>query len=49
MLSSGVSRQDMVEILKVHNEWRATLANGLEKRGRPGPQPPAADMEQMVR
>ena len=28
--------------------YRAKLANGFERRGRPGPQPPAADMEEMV-
>lgn len=49
VLSSGTTEQDIQEILKVHNELRAKLANGLEKRGKPGPQPPAADMEQMVR
>ena len=38
----------MREILRVHNQWRAKIANGLVTRGRPGPQPPAADMEQMV-
>jgi len=47
VLSSGVSRPQMREILRVHNELRAQIANGLEKRGRPGPQPPAANMEQM--
>ena len=34
--------------MRIHNELRAKLANGKERRGRPGPQPPAADMEQMV-
>ena len=34
--------------MRVHNELRAKVANGQEKRGKPGPQPPAADMEQMV-
>ena len=38
----------MTEILRVHNQWRAKIANGQVTRGRPGPQPPAADMEQMV-
>ncbi len=33
----------------MHNEFRARIANGQERRGKPGPQPPAADMEQMVR
>lgn len=49
VLGSGTTQQDIKEILRVHNELRAKLANGLEKRGKPGPQPPAADMEEMVR
>ena len=47
-LSRGVSENEMREILRVHNQWRAKIANGQVTRGRPGPQPPAADMEQMV-
>ena len=49
VLGSGTNQKDIEEILRVHNELRAEIANGLEKRGRPGPQPPATDMEQMVR
>ena len=49
VLGSGTTQQEIKEILRVHNELRAKLANGLEKRGKPGPQPPAADMEEMVR
>ena len=48
VLGSGITRQDKEEILRVHNELRAKVANGQEKRGKPGPQPPASDMEQMV-
>lgn len=48
VLSSGVSDAEKAEIIKLHNEYRQKLANGQEKRGRPGPQPQAADMEQMV-
>ena len=43
-----MSRSERDEIVRVHNEYRATIANGRERRGRPGPQPPAADMEMMV-
>ena len=49
VLGSGTNRKEIEEILRVHNDLRAKIANGLENRGRPGPQPPAADMEQMVR
>ena len=47
-MAQGISQNDIKEILEVHNMWRARIANGLVTRGRPGPQPPAADMEQMV-
>lgn len=47
VLGSGTNRKEIEEILRVHNDLRAKIANGLENRGRPGPQPPAADMEQM--
>ena len=47
-MGSGITRQDKEEILRVHNELRAKVAQGKENRGKPGPQPPAADMEQMV-
>jgi len=43
----GVTKQEMTEILKVHNRLRAKLARGEEKRGVPGPQPPAANMRAM--
>ena len=48
VLSSGVSQAEKDEIVRVHNEFRSRLASGRERRGRPGPQPPATDMEQMV-
>ena len=48
VLGSGTTKQDQLEIIRVHNELRAVIANGLERRGKPGPQPPAANMEQMV-
>ena len=49
VLGSGLSQAEKDEILRVHNELRSKLASGLENRGRPGPQPSAADMEMMVR
>ena len=48
VLGSGLTAAEKSQILRLHNEYRATLANGLERRGKPGPQPPAADMQQMV-
>ena len=47
-MGSGLTAAEKSQILRLHNEYRATLANGLERRGKPGPQPPAADMQQMV-
>ena len=47
-MSSGVSQAEKDEIVRVHNEFRSRLASGRERRGRPGPQPSATDMEQMV-
>ena len=43
-----MSTSERNEIVRVHNELRAKLANGQETFGKPGPQPPAADMETMV-
>ena len=48
VLGSQLGAGEKEEIMRIHNELRAKLANGKERRGRPGPQPPAADMEQMV-
>jgi len=47
VLGSGITNQDRQEIVRVHNELRSEIANGRERRGKPGPQPPAANMEQM--
>jgi len=35
-------------ILDVHNDLRRRVAKGLETRGNPGPQPPAANMRKLV-
>ena len=35
-------------VLDLHNKKRMKIANGLEKRGDPGPQPPAANMMELV-
>jgi len=47
LFQRGVTKAEMVEILEVHNRLRAKLARGEEKRGVPGPQPPAANMRAM--
>ena len=47
-LSRGVSEAEMATILEVHNRYRAKIARGEERRGSPGPQPPAANMKIMV-
>lgn len=48
-LERGIrSEDDIREILDAHNMFRSKIANGVVKRGKyGGPQPPAADMEQM--
>ena len=40
---------DKTVILQVHNSLRRKVANGLETRGNPGPQPAAANMRELVR
>ncbi|CAL4105626.1 unnamed protein product, partial [Meganyctiphanes norvegica] len=45
--SSGVSEEDIYIILELHNLLRSKIARGEEKRGRPGPQPPAANMKEL--
>jgi len=47
-LARGVSKQEIQQILEVHNRYRSLIARGEERRGRPGPQPGAADMKQMI-
>lgn len=44
-LRRGVTPEEIKEILDSHNRYRAQVARGEEKRGRPGPQPPAANMK----
>ena len=47
-LARGVTEAEMKTILEVHNRYRAKIARGEERRGSPGPQPPAANMKIMV-
>ena len=47
-ISRGVTPAEIATILDVHNNYRAKIARGEERRGSPGPQPPAANMKIMV-
>ncbi|XP_026474877.1 venom allergen 3-like [Ctenocephalides felis] len=47
-ISIRFSAGERAAILRVHNELRSRVASGLEKRGRPGPQPQASNMRFMV-
>ncbi|XP_051164455.1 venom allergen 5-like [Leptopilina boulardi] len=41
---STLTTPQILDILRVHNEYRQRVASGNEGRGRPGPQPPARNM-----
>uniref|UniRef100_A0A0C9RMB3 VA5 protein n=1 Tax=Fopius arisanus TaxID=64838 RepID=A0A0C9RMB3_9HYME len=43
----GVTDEEKQTILDRHNHWRRYVAAGKEKRGNPGPQPAATDMEDL--
>lgn len=48
-LPGGVKAEEIRVILDLHNQYRARVALGQERRGRGGrPQPPAANMRQLV-
>jgi len=47
-IGRGVTKQEIQEILDVHNRLRAIISRGEETRGSPGPQPSAADMREMI-
>ncbi len=48
VLERGLSPSEREEVVRLHNERRAFIANGLEARGDPGPQPKAANMMELV-
>ncbi|XP_045605492.1 venom allergen 5.01 [Procambarus clarkii] len=43
-----LTKEEKEEVLFLHNTLRAKVARGEETRGSPGPQPPAANMRQVV-
>ncbi|XP_032782776.2 venom allergen 5.01 [Daphnia magna] len=45
---SSVSTDEITIILKAHNDYRRQVAQGLETRGNPGPQPSASNMRQLI-
>lgn len=45
---TGITEEDKEDILRIHNNLRAKVARGEEAQGNPGPQPPAADMRELV-
>ena len=45
---SVVTAADIKTILDLHNDYRRTVAKGLEKKGNPVPQPSASNMLQLV-
>ena len=42
---SAFRKYQIDKIVKEHNKWRAKVAKGGERRGAPGPQPPASNMK----
>ncbi|XP_045614786.2 CRISP/Allergen/PR-1 isoform X2 [Procambarus clarkii] len=44
----GVTEAEKTKILQAHNHYRAKVAWGKEERGNPGPQPPAANMKELI-
>lgn len=47
-LDRGLSENEKRALVSAHNQLRARVASGSESRGRPGRQPPAADMMEMT-
>ncbi|XP_046998606.1 venom allergen 5-like [Schistocerca americana] len=48
VVHSGTTGADATSVVEAHNRLRDRVAAGRERRGRPGPQPPAADMNTLV-
>ena len=48
MIKGNLTEDEKLLVMDLHNKKRMLIANGLEKRGDPGPQPPAANMMELV-
>ena len=48
VLKRGLTDEERIRVTRLHNERRAFIANGLEQRGNPGPQPSAANMMELT-
>ncbi|XP_066581727.1 venom allergen 5-like [Prorops nasuta] len=48
VVRSGLTPQEISVLLDKHNEFRAFVASGKEKRGSPGPQPAAVHMPSLI-
>ncbi|XP_069982066.1 venom allergen 5.01-like [Penaeus vannamei] len=47
-LMGGLTETEITNILSAHNNYRALVARGEESRGNPGPQPSAANINELV-
>ena len=48
VIKGNLTEDEKLLVMDLHNKKRMLIANGLEKRGDPGPQPPAANMMELV-
>ena len=48
MLNRDLTPDEKMLVTDLHNQKRMHIANGLEERGDPGPQPSAANMMELV-
>ena len=48
MLNRDLTPDEKMLVMDLHNQKRMHIANGLEERGDPGPQPSAANMMELV-
>ena len=48
VLNRDLTPDEKMLVMDLHNQKRMHIANGLEERGDPGPQPSAANMMELV-